>query len=390
MTISAAPGGSTVRPITRSRIEAIKSLTKDFKDKDGVDDKTLFKMVSLADQMAAQPESQFLPRKSEYKFPWKIFSTNHHESILIPGKRGSVLGEGATKKATVGIKLSDSGAERVAVLSAKLEEPKNAKRPSIAQQQLDFQREGEIGRKLAQLRGDHMSCSEGFYQGSSKKKPCIRYTQVMPLGQELFDWRMKAKASDLKPVVMLPMLLHMARDITNLHHVLHMAHRDIKLENFLVTKDQAQLIDFGTTDSEIDALKKFKGTPEYFAPEMLAAFSAKKGCFSSLEDAQKADIFAFGCVCYALIAGAIFPFSTHVDFTETIKSKGPLPSYEELRHLHNESLKELRKEASEAKPFEQHILKIVEKMTAFSPEDRPSIQEVTELLKSHNSDLGSK
>jgi 5'-AMP-activated protein kinase catalytic alpha subunit len=86
-----------------------------------------------------------------------------------------------------------------------------------------------------------------------------------------------------------------------LHKELHIAHRDIKVENILLDKKgNIRLIDFGLSNQYIadgELLKTACGSPEYAAPEML----------SNKPYNEKADIWSAGVVLYATISGRL-PF----------------------------------------------------------------------------------
>lgn len=87
-------------------------------------------------------------------------------------------------------------------------------------------------------------------------------------------------------------------------HGMRVIHRDLKLGNMLVNEDmQLKIADFGlATRVEYEGEKKMTvcGTPNYIAPEVLQ----KKG------HSYEADIWAMGCIMYALLCGRP-PFETN-------------------------------------------------------------------------------
>jgi MAP/microtubule affinity-regulating kinase len=84
-------------------------------------------------------------------------------------------------------------------------------------------------------------------------------------------------------------------------HRLHVAHRDIKLENILLDdKENVKVIDFGFSAvlSAESRTRAFCGTPNYMAPEIIMRRDYK---------AQPVDIWALGVLLYAMLTGK-FPF----------------------------------------------------------------------------------
>ena len=90
-------------------------------------------------------------------------------------------------------------------------------------------------------------------------------------------------------------------DAMNYLHCNHMAHRDIKLENILMTKEyEIKIIDFGfgMLNPENKTQYFFCGTPNYMPPEIIE----KKGY-----SGQKADLWSLGILLYKIYC-ANFPF----------------------------------------------------------------------------------
>ena len=84
-------------------------------------------------------------------------------------------------------------------------------------------------------------------------------------------------------------------------HSRNIAHRDIKLENIVLTKNMnPMLIDFGGCVSSSELRSTFVGTPLYLAPEIY---------FNVDYDAKAADIWSFGVTCFVLVNG-FFPWAS--------------------------------------------------------------------------------
>ena len=90
-------------------------------------------------------------------------------------------------------------------------------------------------------------------------------------------------------------------DAMNYLHKNHMAHRDIKLENILMTKDyEIKIIDFGfgMFNPENKLQTFFCGTPNYMPPEI---------AFKKPYEGEKADLWSLGVLVYKMYC-ADFPF----------------------------------------------------------------------------------
>ena len=90
-------------------------------------------------------------------------------------------------------------------------------------------------------------------------------------------------------------------DAMNYIHKKNIAHRDIKLENILMTKNyEIKIIDFGfgMYNPENKLQNFFCGTPNYMAPEI---------AFKRPYNGQKADLWSLGVLVYKLFC-ADFPF----------------------------------------------------------------------------------
>src|SRR5690606_25663810 len=93
-------------------------------------------------------------------------------------------------------------------------------------------------------------------------------------------------------------------------HKKNISHRDIKLENFMISADEnkVKLIDFGLAsyfDPQTKMLKTSGGSPLYVCPEVI---------FGQIHDTTKAEVWSLGIVLFAMLT-KMMPF---------INSKGQL------------------------------------------------------------------
>lgn len=80
---------------------------------------------------------------------------------------------------------------------------------------------------------------------------------------------------------------------------MHITHRDLKLENILVSENlQLKIADFGYASCRTDHLTSYRGTFTYMAPEI------KEG---KEYNGLKVDLFSAGVILFILVKG-IFPF----------------------------------------------------------------------------------
>ncbi|CAH1775220.1 unnamed protein product [Owenia fusiformis] len=132
-------------------------------------------------------------------------------------------------------------------------------------------------------------------------------------------------------------------------HSQHIIHRDLKLGNMLLNSNMdIKIGDFGlATKVDYEGEKKMTvcGTPNYIAPEVLQ----KKG------HSYEADIWAIGCIMYALLVGRP-PFET-----ATLKE-----TYNRITHNKYSIPPHLSLEAK----------KLIKALLSNNPEDRPTLEEI--------------
>jgi MAP/microtubule affinity-regulating kinase len=105
-------------------------------------------------------------------------------------------------------------------------------------------------------------------------------------------------------------------------HGKDIVHRDIKLENVLISKDfKIKIIDFGFSTQlpkDNPLLYDFCGTPHYIAPEVIQ----REGYYG-----KPADIWALGVLIYRLVVGT-FPYkgiNEKTLFSKVIKGELKMP-----------------------------------------------------------------
>lgn len=70
-------------------------------------------------------------------------------------------------------------------------------------------------------------------------------------------------------------------------------HRDLKLENILLTETNLKLADFGWSSADDSYRNTFCGTPEYISPEMILGTGHN----------DKLDVWSLGVMMYELLHG---------------------------------------------------------------------------------------
>ncbi len=108
----------------------------------------------------------------------------------------------------------------------------------------------------------------------------------------------------IKETMILHILEQLCEAIAYIHRQ-NVVHRDIKLANILLCKDNSiRLSDFGLSDKVSHIRTRKVGTRSYMAPEEFKEFYGGSNNFSySLEDKKAADMWCVGCVLYELCTG---------------------------------------------------------------------------------------
>lgn len=157
----------------------------------------------------------------------------------------------------------------------------------------------------------------------------------------------------------LPEIIHITSDIAEAIAHAHnkgVVHRDLKPSNVMLGEFGAQVMDFGIArvlDTNMTSTTVFIGTPSYAAPESLA--NPRVG--------PPADRYALGILIFEMLAGRLpFMGETTFQILEMHKS-APLPDLKAMR--------------PDTPP---KLLRLVERLTAKRPEERPEDGEVLTIL----------
>lgn len=192
-------------------------------------------------------------------------------------------------------------------------------------------------------------------RNNGEEVPVIYLAIELAPGGELFDYvALTGHFSDSLARYYFKTLL----DALEYIHAKGYAHRDIKLENLLLTKDyQLKVADFGLS-SLLDKADqcKYVGTVDYMAPEINARVS-----FCAI----KSDLFALGVLLFTMVAG-------HKPFRKaSIQDK-----WYRMICLDNEKFwitAELKKPIG---IFSEEFKDLVNKLLSYKPEMRPSMKEI--------------
>ena len=117
----------------------------------------------------------------------------------------------------------------------------------------------------------------------------------------------------------LPIFFQILHAIQYLHEK-GVCHRDLKLDNILLTKNcrssaRLKVTDFGLSKEGVmgsSKMKSFVGTPMYMAPEILQGRNTKQTY------TEKADMWSSGCILYSLLSGSPAFYATDDDDEEEL------------------------------------------------------------------------
>jgi serine/threonine protein kinase len=135
--------------------------------------------------------------------------------------------------------------------------------------------------------------------------------------------------------------------VRHLHLYHFLAHRDLKLENVLLTrKGVVKLADFGLAGTSFNSLMRtFVGTPGFQAPEVIAGY----------EYSEKCDVWSLAVCLYGMVAGKL-PFST-----QNVNYRNFLNEIAKIQY---------------PRTFSPMIVDLLQKMLVVKPDDRPGLIQI--------------
>ncbi|KAJ6351018.1 hypothetical protein OIU78_007025 [Salix suchowensis] len=168
-------------------------------------------------------------------------------------------------------------------------------------------------------------------------------------------------------------------------HTGNVFHRDLKPRNILVNADcKLKLCDFGLARVSFSNAPSaifwtdYVATRWYRAPELCGSFSSKY--------TPAIDIWSIGCIFVELLTGKpLFPGKNVVHQLELITDLLGTPSAESIARIGNEKARKYLSSMRKKQPIpfskkfpdlDRSALRILERLLAFDPKDRPSAEEI--------------
>lgn len=167
-------------------------------------------------------------------------------------------------------------------------------------------------------------------------------------------------------------------------HSAHVFHRDLKPKNILANADcKLKICDFGLARVSFTDVPSaifwtdYVATRWYRAPELCGSFFSKY--------TPAVDIWSIGCIYAELLTGkALFPGKNVVDQLELVTDLLGTPSEETISRIRNDKARRFLSGMRKKQPLpflkkfpnvDPAALRLLERMLAFDPQDRPSAEE---------------
>ncbi len=221
-------------------------------------------------------------------------------------------------------------------------------------QTFDAHAEYDISKDL-----DHYNVCKVYDFCPDKKTIIMEYIP----GSDLFDHVYKG----LDQSNVLPYFSQMLDAVEYLHKAKKIAHRDLKLENFMVDlSNRIVLIDFGFSQICDDLISGTCGSYNYASPELANANISKYDPF-------KNDIWALGICLYAMVCNQL-PFGDTDDSNSIILRKIITEPLEpKLQHIDDNDLCDLLRGMLDKNPDTRYSFDQIRKSSWFSGEPKRNI-----------------
>lgn len=328
--------------------------------------------------------------RPEYCSPWK-FATLGPYKMYMPGKHGSLLGEGQHKIAREGLlHHSMTGFKSLAILKYY---PKNKIQFSSLELQ-KAQTEVELSQKFVPFTAPILGSLK--YDGSKGGSKMEKIMMIMPKAdQDLGHFVVKNSkflSTDMRASIALDMCAAV-KAFAEQGYI----HRDIKLDNFLVFRRNGRL---ETKIADLESALQIEycppssikgkglGTAGYLCTEYVSNMILKQEPYSSSSHAFKVDIFALGNALYSLFTDKLTYSAAkqHQALHDLEHSLTPVQqTIDNIFNSHEKSqrllLQTYEEEKGNGNLLNARLLKLFHSMMATNPAERPHIQQVESTIK---------
>jgi serine/threonine protein kinase len=252
-------------------------------------------------ERAIREKSDGFKRKGEKGLP--TLETSHGKFELLTGPKTDpesclLLGEGSFKKAYGALRYPNRTLYAVLVMTRAPKEPEEPWKDydeNWKEDCKDMEHEIKIMKQLKNVPNTLQLLAHYKLQGEYWKDQL--YYLIVELGQDMS----KVVAKGLTQSRLRLYSDQMANGLAGLH-ALRLVHRDVKLQNFIVSEDgTVYLSDFGGTCGIYDEKRLCGYVSTYPAPEQAKNFDATSGSFTRPKyTTQASDLWALGLTLYSL------------------------------------------------------------------------------------------